>query len=76
MANKAKSKVEIDISKGPQPLYDYLKRYQAHLYKDSSSEKGHVYWSAPVSMWILVMRKGNKAIVTFHAANDCPCKMI
>ena len=73
---KAKSKIEIDISNGPKPLWDFLKQYQAHLYKDSSTEKGLVYWSAPVSQWILVMRKGKNAIVTFHAADDCPCKMI
>ncbi len=73
---KANAKKEIDITHSPKPLWDFLKQYQAHLYKDSSTEKGHVYWSAPISQWLLVMRKGNKAIVTFHAADDCPCKMI
>jgi len=73
---KAKAKAEIDVTHGPALLHAFLKQYHAHFYNDSSSEKGHVYWSAPISQWLLVMRKGNKAIVTFHAADDCPCKMI
>jgi hypothetical protein len=72
----SKSKVMISLKEGPKELYDFLNRYQAQLYRDSSSEKGHVYWSAPVQNWILVMKKGNKAQVTFHAASDCPCEMI
>lgn len=57
-------------------LPGYLKRYQAQYFNDSSTDKGHVYWSAPVQRWMLVMRKGNQAQVTFHAPEDCPCKMI
>jgi hypothetical protein len=57
-------------------LYAFLNQYQAELMRDSSTEKGHVYWSSPVQMWILVMKKGNDAQVTFHGPNDCPCKII
>lgn len=72
MANKKL----IPLSDKGAALHAFLKQYQAELYRDSSSEKGHVYWSAPVQMWILVMKKGRNAQVTFHPANDCPCKMI
>ncbi len=71
---KALSAVRISIKNGTAQLHEFLTRYRAHLYQDSSTNKGHVYWSAPVKQWILVMRKGNDAIVTFHAADDCPCK--
>ena len=68
----AKKKV-IPIKDGTQALHQFLDQYQARLYRDSSTEKGHVYWSDSVSMWLLVMRKGNNAVVTFHPADDCPC---
>jgi hypothetical protein len=74
--SKALSKKEISLAGGAQPLYDFLKQYRAEYMRESSTEQGHVYWSAPVNQWLLVMRKGNKAIVTFHAADDCPCKML
>jgi hypothetical protein len=70
------AKTMIPLANGPAELNAYLKQYQAELYRDSSTEKGLVYWSAPVNMWILVMKKGKRAQVTFHAADDCPCKMI
>ena len=74
MANT--NKKLIPLSDRGVALQAFLKQYQAELYRDSSTEKGHVYWSAPVQMWILVMRKGKNAQVTFHRADDCPCKMI
>lgn len=67
-------KKTISVKNGPEPLYDFLRQYEARLFRDSSTEKGHVYWSDPVQMWILVMKKGNNAVVTFHNADDCPCK--
>lgn len=73
---KAIYKQTISLKSGPQPLYDFLAKYKASIYRDSSTEKGHVYWSEPVGQWILVMRKGDNAIVTFHAADDCPCSML
>lgn len=73
---KALSKISIPLGDGGAALHAYLKKYRAEFYNDSSTEKGHVYWSAPVSQWILVMKKGKNAQVTFHAADDCPCKMI
>jgi hypothetical protein len=74
--SKALSKVNISLKGGTQELYDFLKRYRAEYVRESSSEKGHVYWSAPVGQWLLVMKKGANAQVTFHAKDDCPCKMI
>jgi hypothetical protein len=73
---KALSKTTISLKDGPAALHAFLARYHAQLQPDSSTEKGHVYWSAPVGQWILVMKKGRNAQVTFHAADDCPCKML
>jgi hypothetical protein len=73
---KALSKKMISLKEGADELHSFLDQYQAQYYNDSSTQKGHVYWSEPISQWILVMKKGNKAQVTFHAADDCPCKMI
>jgi hypothetical protein len=73
---KALSKKTIQVKDGGVELRAFLQQYHAEYARDSSTEKGHVYWSAPVGQWILVMRKGDKAQVTFHAADDCPCKMI
>jgi hypothetical protein len=73
---KALSQKSISLKDGGEELRNFLAQYRAEFARDSSTEKGHVYWSAPVGQWILVMRKGGNAQVTFHAANDCPCKMI
>jgi hypothetical protein len=73
---QALSKKLISLKNGTQELYDFLKQYRAEYVRESSTEKGHVYWSPPISQWLLVMKKGASAQVTFHAANDCPCKMI
>ena len=73
---KVLSKKKISLKNGRAELDDFLRQYHAEFVRESSTEKGHVYWSAPVTQWILVMRKGNFAIVTFHAADDCPCKML
>ena len=73
---KALSKKMFPVNDGGAALHAFLSQYQAQYYPDSSTEKGHVYWSAPVNQWILVMKKRGKAQVTFHAADDCPCKMI
>jgi len=70
------SKKVISLKGGNEPLHAFLGQYQAEFKEDSSSEKGHVYWVPALGNWILVMKKGNNAIVTFHAANDCPCQMI
>lgn len=72
----ALSKQLISLKGGPKPLHDFLARYKAEYMHDSSTEKGHVYWSAPINQWLLVMKKGDNAQITFHAANDCPCKML
>ena len=73
---KALSRQVISLKSGPTELHAYLKKYHAEFYRESSQDHGHVYWSAPVKQWLLVMKKGNNAIVTFHAQDDCPCKMI
>lgn len=73
---KAQSKVLIPLSSGRGELDAYLRKYHAEFQQKSSSEKGHVYWSAPVGMWILVMKKGNNAQVTFHHVDNCPCQYI
>lgn len=73
---KALSKKMIPLGDEGKALREFLAQYHAEFMRDSSSEKGHVYWSAPVQQWILVMRKGNKAQITFHAAHDCPCQII
>lgn len=73
---KALSKQMIPLTSGTDELYAFLRKYHAEFVRESSTEKGHVYWSAPIAQWLLVMKKGNQAQVTFHAADDCPCKMI
>lgn len=73
---KALAQKLIPISNGPNELHAFLRQYQAQYYDDSSTEKGHVYWSAPINQWLLVMKKKGNARVTFHAADDCPCKLI
>ncbi len=55
-------------------LQSKLDEYKAEIDRDSSTQKGHVYWSRPISMWMLVMRKGPNAEVTFH--HECPCSLI
>lgn len=72
----ALSKQVISLKNGTADLHAFLTRYRAEYMKDSSTEKGHVYWSAPISQWLLVMRKGDNAQITFHHADDCPCKML
>ncbi len=66
----------IPLGDGGGALKAFLAQYHAEFMRDSSSEKGHVYWSAPVTQWILVMKKGKNAQVTFHAKDNCPCQMI
>jgi hypothetical protein len=73
---KALSRKKISVKNGPEELHGFLRQYQAQYFNDSSTEKGHVYWSAPISQWILVVKKGNDAIVTFHHHDDCPCKKL
>lgn len=65
-----------DPARYAKPLHDYLKKYKAEFYRDSSADHGHVYWSAPVKMWMLSVKKGHTATVTFYAPDDCPCKML
>lgn len=72
----ANTKHTIGLGDGGVALNAYLKRYRAEFNRESSSEKGHVYWSAPVGMWILVMKKGNNAIISFHHKDNCPCRAI
>jgi hypothetical protein len=80
---KTISKVLIPLKSGPSELHTFLKKYHAEFIRESSKNEvgdgtpaGHVYWSAPVGNWLLVVKKGNNAQVTFHAKDDCPCKMI
>ena len=72
----ANTKETIGLGDGGAALHNYLKKYRAEFIRESSSEKGHVYWSAPVGMWILVMKKGNNAIISFHHKDNCPCRAI
>jgi hypothetical protein len=72
----ASKEVKISLKGGDAQLRSYLGRYQAEFIQESSTDKGHVYWSAPVTMWILVMRKGDNAIITFHHKDNCPCKLL
>jgi hypothetical protein len=48
-----------------------LKGYSARVHNDVSTNKGKVFFSAPLKKWILVMRKGDNAFLTF--SDDCPC---
>jgi hypothetical protein len=73
MANNKKT---IPLSDGGTALQAFLGQYHAEFIRESSTEKGHVYWSAPVGQWILVMKKGENAIITFHHKDNCPCQMI
>ena len=73
---RALSKKMISLANGSAELHAFLDQYQAEYMEDSSTERGHVYWVASLGNWILVMKKGNKAQVTFHAADDCPCQML
>jgi hypothetical protein len=72
----AKAKKVISLANGSEELHAFLDQYQAEYVEDSSSERGHVYWVPALENWILVMRKGGNAIVTFHPADKCPCQMI
>lgn len=49
----------------------YLQRYQAEMHRDVSTNKGFVYFSRPMQQWILLQKKGDKAI--FEFSSDCPC---
>lgn len=73
---KALSKVSISLKNGTGEYHAFLKKYHAEFVRESSTEKGHVYWSAPVGQWILALKRGNNMQLTFHAKDDCPCKMI
>lgn len=66
----------ISLKNGRGELDVFLRQYQAEFIRESSTEKGHVYWAGPVSMWILVMKKGDNAVITFHHKDNCPCKML
>lgn len=55
-------------------LHGLLNQYRAEIQRDVSSRQGHIYFSRPVNKWILVRRKGDKAILEFH--NDCPCDKV
>lgn len=72
----ALSKTTISLKNGQSELNTYLTSYRAEHIEESSTSKGQVFWSAPVQMWMLVMKKGKNAQVTFHAKDDCPCSMI
>jgi hypothetical protein len=72
---KAAKKV-FPLGDGGAALHTFLEQYQAEFMRESSTERGHVYWSGPVDQWILVMKKGGKAQVTFHHRDNCPCKML
>jgi hypothetical protein len=73
---KALARKVISIANGTTELYDFYRQYRAELLRDLGSEKGQVYWSRPVGQYILAMRKGNNVILTFHAEDDCPCKLL
>lgn len=61
------------VSKVPvSQLHEVLRRYQAKRHTDVSTDKGVVFFSAPMQKWILVRRKGDDAILEF--SDDCPCK--
>lgn len=55
-------------------VHDYLRRYQAEIHRDVSTEKAHVYYSRPMQKWIAVVRSGNDAILTF--TEECPCSRV
>lgn len=73
---KVAAKKLISLKNGRGELDTFLRQYQAEFMRESSTEKGHVYWSAPIGMWMLVMKKGDNAQVTFHDKDNCPCKML
>jgi hypothetical protein len=68
--NKATSRLEVPLDQ----LHPTLSRYSAKIHRDVSTEKAHVYFSAPIQQWIAVVAKGQKAILTFHA--ECPCSKV
>jgi hypothetical protein len=55
-------------------LQDVLRRYQAVIHRDVSTEKAHVYFSRPIQKWIAVVRQGDNAILTF--SDECPCSRV
>lgn len=52
-------------------LQPYLKRYSAKYHADVSSNRRHIYHSAPTQRWIKVKAVNGQYCVTFHT--DCPC---
>ncbi len=74
MAKTLKSEM-ISLENGRAEVYDFLRRYQAIYQRERSSERGQVFWSAPINHWLLLMKpKGKNAVqITFHAADACPC---
>jgi hypothetical protein len=49
----------------------HLRGYQARLMREVSNAKRHVYFSAPLKMYITVRSVGGKAELDF--THDCPC---
>ncbi len=79
MAKKLQRQL-ISLKEGRGSLDEFLSRYHARYYPTSSTDKGQLFWSAPVAMWMLVMmtkvRNVPHAQVTFHAKDNCPCQII
>ncbi len=79
MAKKLQREM-ISLKEGRGPLDDYLKKYHAEYVRTSSTDKGQLFWSPPVTMWLLVMstkvRGVQHAQITFHAKDNCPCQII
>ncbi len=75
---KALARQIISLKNGREEVYAFLRKYQATYYRNSSSARGQVFWSAPINQWLLLMKPPDTDAVqiTFHAAADCPCKRI
>lgn len=73
---KTLSKKMISLKNGQGELDEFLHAYKAEYVPESSTNKGQIFWAPQNMVWIMVMKKGNKAQVTFHAKDDCPCSRL
>jgi len=59
------------ISLEQSQLQPFLRKYSAVFHRDVSTNRRHIYFSAPTQKWIKVKSANGKFYLTFH--KECPC---